>query len=123
MAALRDVAVIIPAAGTSSRFGGPKNKLAEDLDGVSVLERAIEAFDSRKDVKWVVLPSGGELGIDLSWHRKLLFTRGGASRAESVLAALKMVPADVEWVAVHDGARPLVSQELIDRTFAAAEKH
>ena len=36
---LRDVAVIIPAAGSSTRFGGPKNKLAEDLGGLTVLER------------------------------------------------------------------------------------
>jgi 2-C-methyl-D-erythritol 4-phosphate cytidylyltransferase len=45
---------------------------------------------------------------------------GGPNRAESVRAALKRVPADVEWVAIHDAARPLVSQELIDRTLAAA---
>src|SRR4029079_17753551 len=43
--------------------------------------------------------------------------------AESVWAALRRVPADVEWVAIHDAARPLVSQELIDRTLAAAVEH
>src|SRR5439155_26744159 len=48
---------------------------------------------------------------------------GGATRAHSVLAALKRVPADVEWVAIHDAARPLVSQRLIDRTLAAAVEH
>ena len=48
---------------------------------------------------------------------------GGPTRAESVRAALKRVPADVEWVAIHDAARPLVSQELIDRTLAAAVEH
>src|SRR4029079_14908264 len=43
--------------------------------------------------------------------------------AESVWAALRRVPADVEWVAIHDAARPLVSQELIDRTLAAAVEY
>jgi 2-C-methyl-D-erythritol 4-phosphate cytidylyltransferase len=49
--------------------------------------------------------------------------RAARARAESVRNALRIVPADIEWVAVHDAARPLVSQELIDRTFAAAVEH
>jgi 2-C-methyl-D-erythritol 4-phosphate cytidylyltransferase len=48
---------------------------------------------------------------------------GGATRAHSVLAALKRVPAETEWVAVHDAARPLASQDLIDRTLDAALAH
>ncbi len=48
---------------------------------------------------------------------------GGNSRAASVYSGLRTVPDGIEWVAVHDAARPLVSQELIDRTLAAAEAH
>jgi 2-C-methyl-D-erythritol 4-phosphate cytidylyltransferase len=48
---------------------------------------------------------------------------GGPTRAHSVHAALKLVPAQVEWVAIHDAARPLISQELIDRTLDAATAH
>jgi 2-C-methyl-D-erythritol 4-phosphate cytidylyltransferase len=48
---------------------------------------------------------------------------GGASRAQSVYNGLRAVPEGIEWVAVHDAARPLVSQELITRTLAAAEAH
>jgi 2-C-methyl-D-erythritol 4-phosphate cytidylyltransferase len=48
---------------------------------------------------------------------------GGPTRAESVWAALRRVPADVEWVAIHDAARPLLAQELIDRALAAAVEH
>jgi 2-C-methyl-D-erythritol 4-phosphate cytidylyltransferase len=48
---------------------------------------------------------------------------GGPTRAESVWGALRRVPADVEWVAIHDAARPIVSQELINRTLAAAVEH
>src|SRR5690606_37778407 len=51
------------------------------------------------------------------------FCPGGPSRAHSVLSALEQVPADVQWVAVHDAARPLVSQALIDRTLMAAIEH
>jgi 2-C-methyl-D-erythritol 4-phosphate cytidylyltransferase len=48
---------------------------------------------------------------------------GGANRAESVRRGLDAVPAGIEWAAVHDAARPLVSQELITRTLAAAVEH
>jgi 2-C-methyl-D-erythritol 4-phosphate cytidylyltransferase len=45
---------------------------------------------------------------------------GGPNRAQSVWNGLVHVPDSIEWVAVHDAARPLVSQDLIDRTIAAA---
>jgi 2-C-methyl-D-erythritol 4-phosphate cytidylyltransferase len=54
---------------------------------------------------------------------KLNICGGGAHRALSVRSALGHVPADVEWIAVHDAARPLISSELIDRTFSAAVEH
>jgi 2-C-methyl-D-erythritol 4-phosphate cytidylyltransferase len=51
------------------------------------------------------------------------FAAGGANRAESVRNAVAATPADVEWVAVHDAARPLVSRGLIDAVLAAAGEH
>ena len=54
---------------------------------------------------------------------RITFCPGGASRRESVLAALRQVPETFEWVAVHDAARPLVSPELIERTLAAARQY
>lgn len=121
-------AVILPAAGCSRRFGGGRDKLFEPLGGQAVIGRAADAFLARPDVGCVViptnqrdriqplLPSSSPSGTDA----RVRFCAGGASRAASVLAALRHVPAAFEWVAVHDAARPLVSQALIDRTFAAA---
>jgi 2-C-methyl-D-erythritol 4-phosphate cytidylyltransferase len=54
---------------------------------------------------------------------KLHICGGGAHRAQSVRCALSHVPPDTQWIAVHDAARPLISSELIDRTFAAALQH
>ena len=54
---------------------------------------------------------------------KVRLCDGGPSRAHSVWNALKRVDAGIEWVAVHDAARPLVSQDLIHRTLAAAVLH
>ena len=48
---------------------------------------------------------------------------GGSNRAASVRAALRCIPAEIEWVAIHDAARPLLSQDLIDRTLAAAVEY
>jgi 2-C-methyl-D-erythritol 4-phosphate cytidylyltransferase len=122
-------AVIMPAAGRSARFGGPKNKLFEEIADVTVFRRALDAFLRRKDVACIVIATGpGQtpsdfLGDQSSPDSRLIFTPGGSSRAESVFRALKQVPERIGWVAVHDAARPLISQNLIDRTFAAALQH
>jgi 2-C-methyl-D-erythritol 4-phosphate cytidylyltransferase len=113
-------AVILPAAGTSSRFGGPRNKLFEELGGRTVIQRSVEAFASRADVAGIYVPTRGEVGVT---GAKVHVCSGGTTRAHSVYNALREVPAEVEWVGVHDAARPLVSQELIDRTLAAAVEH
>lgn len=121
--------VIMPAAGRSARFGGPKNKLFEEIAGVTVFRRALDAFLRHKDVACVVIATGqGQTSTDFlgehsSPDSRLVFTPGGSSRAESVFRALKQVPERIAWVAVHDAARPLVSQNLIDRTFAATLQH
>lgn len=119
-----DLAVIIPAAGTSSRFGGPRNKLLEPLAGDLVIARTVRAFLARTDVAHVILPTAlDDLRSLLPNDDRILLCPGGESRAHSVLSGLRSVPETVEWVAVHDGARPLISQELIDRTLAAARQH
>ena len=145
-------AVILPAAGSSSRFGAPK--LVQDLAGVPVIARAVLPFIQRADTHQVLIavpndpfatapPAQQNLArlddatstgrANQVWEAlsrepavknrlggQIALVPGGPTRAESVWAALRRVPADVEWVAVHDAARPLVSQELIDRTLAAA---
>src|SRR3954468_24925979 len=120
-------AVILPAAGSSTRFGG--NKLRHHLGGLPVIARSALAFVGRGDVSLVIMPTRpqvaeklpDELHPSLAEHgRKIKLCAGGECRAASVLNALREVPPEIEWVAVHDAARPLVSQRLIDATFAAA---
>ena len=124
-------AAIIPAAGSSTRFGAGRNKLLEKLGGVPVIARSVEAFVCRADVCAVVVPAqeseamARELrrGTGGALDKRVQFCDGGATRAQSVLNGLRALPADIEWVAVHDAARPLASQELIDATLAAAREH
>ncbi len=126
------VAVIIPAAGASSRFGGAFKKPFLPLAGKPVWQRSVELFCHRPDVAAVLLVLGP---ADLAAFRErhgiflgLLFgnvevVEGGAERFESVANALARVPADVEYVAVHDAVRPLTPPALIDAVFAAARRH
>jgi 2-C-methyl-D-erythritol 4-phosphate cytidylyltransferase len=122
-------AVIMPAAGRSVRFGGPQNKLQATLAGRSVLLRAVDAFVDRPDVARVIIattpPAPGEIIPPPfeTQNPKISFVVGGSCRAESVLRALRHISDDSAWVAVHDAARPLISQGLIDRTFAAARQY
>jgi 2-C-methyl-D-erythritol 4-phosphate cytidylyltransferase len=146
-------AVILPAAGSSLRFGGGRrSKLIEDLHGIAVIARAVLRFVQRPDTHYIYLavPNDGLIpqvqepnsATDLSsrageiWSAlqrvpeiasklggQVNLVPGGRHRAESVRAALRVVPADIEWIAIHDAARPLLSQDLIDRTLAAALEH
>ena len=120
-----EFAVVIPAAGSSTRYGGARNKLLETLGGEAVIARTVRAFLARRDVARVILPTGlmSELRAILPRDERVVLCEGGETRAHSVWAGLKQAPESVQWVAVHDGARPLVSQGLIDRTFLAAEAH
>lgn len=122
-------AAILPAAGQSTRYGGPTNKLLAGLAGEPVLARSLGAFLDRTDVAGVFLPTALPLrdNPDLApalasrlRDPRVTLCAGGPSRAESVRAALRLVPPKIEWVAIHDAARPLVSPNLIDRVLAAA---
>lgn len=121
-APMPDFAVILPAAGSSTRYGGGRNKLLESLAGRLVIAHSLAAFLGRADVKMIVIPtaSRGHLQALLPADPRIHLCHGGACRAQSVRQALAQIPREIEWVAVHDAARPLVSQGLIDRTLATA---
>jgi 2-C-methyl-D-erythritol 4-phosphate cytidylyltransferase len=123
-------AVILPAAGKSTRFTAHKRKKPfVDLKGRPVWVRAAECFINREDVRQILLVVSRD---DLEWVKEkfrpnLAFmnvdiVEGGAERFQSVQNALARVKSDVEFVAVHDAARPLIVKEWVDAVFAAAEK-
>jgi 2-C-methyl-D-erythritol 4-phosphate cytidylyltransferase len=135
--------VILPAAGKSSRFTGgatdglaslglaaPKKKPFQELKGRPVWLRAIEPFVNRDDVVQRIVALSPE---DMDWFKTkyranlafldLQLIEGGAERADTVARALACVRENVEFVAVHDAARPLIAHEWIDSVFRAAEKH
>ncbi len=126
------IAVIIPAAGTSERFGPDRDKLTEDMGGRPVLQRTVEVFSKRLDVNAIIVAGPADDGafaeFKLRFGDKLglmgvSLCQGGAVRTESVRNAIALVPDDCTHIAVHDAARPCASVELIDRVFDAVQRH
>lgn len=122
--------VIVPAAGSSTRFGGPTNKLMRELCGEPVLTHTLRQFARRDDVAEIVVASPDKKSVEQCISNlikpqqvKVKICDGGTCRAGSVWEGLKAGSPDIEWVAVHDAARPLVPQTVIDRVFAAALEH
>ncbi len=121
-------AALVAAAGSSSRMGGV-NKLLEPLDGVPVLIRTLTALQQAAQVDEIVIAAREEDLVEIS---RLCHTygiskctkvvRGGESRAHSVLLAALEASGDAELLAVQDGARPLVTPELIDQVITAAAR-
>jgi 2-C-methyl-D-erythritol 4-phosphate cytidylyltransferase len=122
------LAVIIPAGGTSTRFG-EKDKLFEDVGGRPLLIRTVEFFTKREDVSEIVVAGPADtfesfkerFGPSLAFHGVKIIP-GGPTRGESVRNALQLVSDSIEFVAVHDAARPALSEDLFDRLLLACSE-
>lgn len=119
-------AALVAAAGSSSRMGGV-NKLLQPLDGVPVLVRTLTALQQAESIDEIVVATREEDLVEISRLCRTYgitkcakVVRGGENRAHSVLLAALEASPEVKLLAVQDGARPLVTPELIDRTVAAA---
>lgn len=126
--ALPAVCAVIVAAGSSRRMGG-ENKLLLPLDDAPVLAHTLSAFEKCAAIRDIVLVCReqdilpySDLARAFGISKLRTVTRGGDSRTASVLAGITAAPEDTGLVAVHDGARPLVSEAVItEAVFAAAE--
>ncbi len=125
----QNVAAIICAAGTSSRFGGKRNKAFVDVLGRAVFFRSAELFSNRDDVKQVLLgisPEDEEL-VTVKWGPNLKFFGisifiGGAERFDTVNKGIELVKDDIDLIAVHDACRCCVTEKIIDSTITAAAR-
>ncbi len=115
--------VAIPAAGSGVRMGGARKPFL-DLAGEPLLKWALEPFLLLAEVKAVAVALAEEdLRRPPPWlpslDPRILLVPGGATRSDSVGAALDALPPSVEVVAVHDAARPLLTGEIIRRCVEA----
>ena len=102
------------------------DKLLANLGGQSVLQHSIDAFTSCPDVSDVVVvcPEERYLELDLEFANKVIQrVDGGADRHDSVAAGLAVLAGDIDYIAVHDGARPLITGQQIRKVLKSATKH
>ena len=123
-------AVILPAAGQSRRFHDKAYKKPfAPLGGRAVWLHSAERFMNRADVKQVIVcisPEDREL-FNMKFGANIAIlgvdvVEGGEQRTDTVQRALERVRSDVDFIAVHDAARPCIVDPWIDAVFAAAER-
>lgn len=118
---------VIVAAGSASRMGGI-DKVMAPLGGEPMILRTVRAFEDCEAVKEIVIVTRedlmGPIAELCSGFTKIRsVVQGGSSRQESVKLGLLAFSKGVRLAAVHDGARPLVSRELIDKVIRAAHSY
>jgi len=117
----KTVTGIIVAAGSGTRMG--KDKMLIDLFGKSVLSRSVEAFFETGFFDEIVVVSSeknmGAFKEDLADY-SVKIVQGGKTRGESSLAGINA--SSGEYVMIHDGARPLVTKEIIEDTLSSCVK-
>jgi len=129
-------ALIVAAAGKSSRFSHRGSddptvkKTFTHLDGKPIWLRSVEKFINRDDVIQVIVVVSPE---DIDWFRKyyisdinrllLIVVAGGEHRVDSIRYGLLAVSSQANYVAVHDAARPCVTDHEITAVFSAAKQY
>ncbi len=123
------LAVLIPAGGASTRFGA-KDKLSEDVGGRPLLLRTVEFFTKREDVTEIIVAGPADnfesfkerFGPSLAFHGVKIIV-GGKTRGASVRNALNRVSDSIDFVAVHDAARPALTENLFDDLLLACSEY
>ncbi len=123
------VSAVIVSAGNSTRMGGV-NKQFLELDGAPVIINTITAFQKSKIIDEIVIVTR-ESDIDdmikllekYEFYKISNVVAGGETRQLSVYEGVTSTANDADLVAVHDGARPLVTVDLIDKTIKAAAEY
>ena len=119
-------AAIILAGGTGERFGNEGGKQLVEIGGKPILTWSVEAFDAVGDIGLIVIVCPAERqgeylskAVDpFSFATPIVVAAAGSTRQESAFSGLELVPEEFEYVVMHDGARPLISADLIAHTIA-----
>ena len=118
---------VIVAAGNASRMGGI-DKVMAPLDGEPMLMRTVRTFAQCDVIREIVVVTRADLqatviGLCAGFDKVRSVVVGGSDRPASVQVGLDALSGQVSLVAVHDGARPLVTEQVIDRTVRAAHTY
>ena len=124
---LKYCGAVIVAAGTASRMGGIDKVMAE-LEGEPMILRTVRTFQTCDAIDEIVIITREDLivpimGLCAGLEKVKAVVVGGSSRQESVERGLSALSNKVKLVAVQDGARPLITHAVIDRTVRAAHSY
>ena len=124
---LKNCGAVIVAAGSASRMGGIDKVMAE-LKGEPMIARTVRTFQECDAVTEIVIVTREDLIVPISnlckdMPKVKAVVVGGKSRQESVHLGLNALSKKVKLAAVHDGARPLITWQVIDRTVRAANTY
>ncbi len=115
------LSVIIVSGGKSSRMNGI-NKQFIELCGIPVIIRSIKAFDNINEICEIIVVTSTDsfeamrkLVAKYNFNKKIKITVGGETRQQSVFNGFKLVDEKSDYVAIHDGARPLISKSVIEQ--------
>ncbi|MGN0457986.1 MAG: 2-C-methyl-D-erythritol 4-phosphate cytidylyltransferase [Eubacterium sp.] len=121
---MSNIAVIL-GAGNGTRMKSEKSKLLLEICGKTVIERSVDAFLSVSDIDEVIVTvreEDIETFSSLLTDERVSFVIGGDTRQKSVKNAVDTID-EAELIAIHDGARPLVAVEDIERTLRQAKEY
>ena len=122
---------IILAAGAGKRMQAGRNKQFLNLAGQPVLAQTLAVFEACHAIERIILVAQAsecaycqrEIVAKGGFGKVAAIVPGGSERQDSVYQGLLALPEDCQWVAVHDGARPLVTAEIIERVLALSLIH
>jgi 2-C-methyl-D-erythritol 4-phosphate cytidylyltransferase len=121
---LRTWAIVV-AAGAGDRLGADRPKAFVQFGDRAMVAASLAVLDEHDGIDGIVVavPAGWEdrmslIADDMAASKIAMAVPGGASRGESVAAALDCVPAGADFVLIHDAARPLLTAALVDRVMA-----
>ena len=124
---LKSCGAVIVAAGTASRMGGI-DKVMATIGGEPMIVHTVRAFQNCDAIKQIIVVTRQDLIVPISdlchqFDKVQAVMVGGSSRQESVEIGLGALSGDMKLVAVQDGARPLITDAVIDRTVRAAHTY
>lgn len=120
---------VIVAAGAARRMDGV-DKIMADLKGEPLIVHTVRAFQEAAVIRQIVIVTRPDLIVPISdlcrkagFDKVILVVAGGQTRQESVMLGLGCLPKDTKLAVIQDGARPLVTAQLVDRVVRAANTY
>lgn len=121
--------LLIPSAGIGKRMGGTRNKLLLQVRSQPIIAWTLKAAAAASTIKWIGIisqpvdwPDFKAIVADINVTKPVEFIPGGTSRQESVYNGLQALPDTAEHVLIHDGARCLVTPDLLNSCAQAIQE-